>query len=94
MSDNKRAKIKLSMEDLTVSLDSFLVEPRANARRGHVVAAEETEGGFTCNFKCGPTAYWECATTPEGGCPESAATNCFSCYPYCVTEYVANDPFC
>lgn len=91
-------KFTLSMDDLNASLDSFVVEPPSTAR-GRVVAAEATveincTNGATCNFKCGPTAYWECATMPEGGCPESNATNCFSCYPYCVTEYAAGDPFC
>lgn len=73
MASHKRPKITLSMEDLEASLDSFLVEPPKAARRG-VVAAEATlelncTGGATCNFKCGPTAYWECYTTPEWGCP-------------------------
>lgn len=93
----RRAKITLSMDELNASLDSFQVEPT----RGRVVAAADTldidcTDGATCNFKCGPTAYWECGpTTPYDTCGTTLDASCFSCaYPYCVTEYVPNDPFC
>ena len=74
------AKITLSTDDLTASLESFLVEPPA---RGRVVAAENTvdidcTGGATCNFKCGPTEYWECGVTSVATGCDSAVT-CFSC---------------
>jgi hypothetical protein len=71
------AKITLSMDELGASLDSFLVEPEA-ARRGHVIAAEETASGVTCNFKCGPTAYWECGETSVAQGCDTVAT-CWSC---------------
>jgi hypothetical protein len=66
--------ITLSMEELESSLDSFLVEAPESAVRGRVVAASDTydldcTNGATCNFKCGPTNYWECG-------PTSIATGC------------------
>ena len=83
MADRKRAKITLSMEDLNASLDTFLVEPPAYARRGQVIAREDTvelncTNGATCNFKCGPTAYWECGETSiDWGC--DTVETCWSC---------------
>lgn len=84
-----RGKITLSMEELSASLDSFLVEPRGT-RRGRVVAAEDTAeinctGGATCNFKCGDTAYWECGDTSlPGGC-DTWVNTCYSCGYTCPT---------
>ena len=83
MADRKRAKITLSMEELNASLDSFLVEAPTD-RQGRVVAREDTfeidcTNGATCNFKCGPTAWWECGPTSiASGC--DTVETCWSCY--------------
>jgi hypothetical protein len=84
------------MDDLNASLDSFLVEPPVAGIRGRVFAAEDTEAGYTCNVKCGPSAYWECYTLPEWGCIESydACQTGNTCYPVCATQYAPGDPYC
>ena len=99
-------KITLSMDDLNASLDSFLVGPPPVPVRGPVVAREDTAelnctDGATCNFKCGPTAYWECGETSlEYGCDTLAGTcyscgvSCQSCGAACETQVYSCPVYC
>ena len=77
-------KITLSAEELSASLDSFLVGAPEILARGPVVAREDTfdidcTDGATCNFKCGPTAYWECGPSSFEATCDSLADTCYSC---------------
>ncbi len=83
-------KIKLTINELNASLDSFLVESPETATRGQVVSAEDTAAlnctnAATCNFKCGPTAYWECGPTSLNGTCDTWLDTCYSCGYGCPT---------
>lgn len=49
-------KIKLNLEDLKIK--SFVTSLDDGDAKN--VKGGETEGGLSCNWKCGDTEYWEC----------------------------------
>lgn len=55
-------KLKLNLGDLKIQ--SFVTSLDDSDAKG--VKGGATELGFTCNFKCGETEYWECETEPCG----------------------------
>jgi hypothetical protein len=75
-------ELDLALRQLEWSLDALVVQPLGTERPGWTpevkLEAGDTESGYTCNFKCGDTAYWECPpfTTSGNTCTASCDGPC------------------
>jgi hypothetical protein len=57
-------KMKLSLENLKIkSFVTDLEKKEAVKIKGGYTEGELCDSNFTCNFKCGHTAWWECTDT-------------------------------
>ena len=57
-------KMKLSLENLKVTSFVTKLEKKEAAKiKGGYTEGDSSGSDFTCNIKCGPTAWWECGDT-------------------------------
>ncbi|MCP4655178.1 MAG: hypothetical protein GY856_07135 [bacterium] len=67
----KKKRLARALKDLDQAFENLEVKPLAKADMGRVAGGTlETRypGGFTCNFKCGNTSFWECGPSAGGTC--------------------------
>ena len=59
----KKKKLAKALEELDKAFENLEVQPLAEESLSRAAGGATDGGGFTCNFKCGPTGYWECGPT-------------------------------
>lgn len=67
--NNKNVGLSNALEDLDQAFASLEVKPLSRGELGRIAGGTLgcNTSGATCNFKCGPTNFWECPTE-AGGC--------------------------
>jgi len=57
----KKKKLAKALRDLDKAFENLEIQPLAKDGLGRVVGGTfGCTDSVTCNFKCGPTGYWEC----------------------------------
>ncbi len=80
-------KTKLSLDDLKVqSFVTSIDENEGRKVKGGYTDPPLCNSNFTCNFKCGDTAYWECGDTEFCTNTCGPDTLCTQTYGHCCTQ--------
>lgn len=81
--------LQAALDDLDKAFESLEITPLAAEDLGRIAGGEteicgDTSSGYTCNSKCGSTAFWECG--------DSRVYTCDYVPPYCLGNTTHPNP--